>query len=306
MTKNAIIVLCEEAIFIWAIPPLLPQPPDFSDHNLTTVPPLFTIALPDDFAFHPERIRWNTISPWYCGSSQHLYFDMYCRDSKLHRFQVMLEPDLSTASLHVINTDEPIPHDLSYVYLQDYMICEDALVSCWFYLDHGDQCGVYTGLTSARFADIIPQGGPASQMLLPDVSHQYDLFLCPASARFVLLVSSRNSIIVLDYFWYILIIWEMQLDLTDCYFNNCCNLERTFLFKYHKSSIIITIRISYGSDCLGYACPQNSTISIESKHDIPVTDTPHHRCMIVPHHPIPLLRFSLRRIVALYWCPWCY
>ena len=48
----------------------------------------------------------------------------------------MLKPDLSSASLHVINTYEPTPHDYRYItYRDDCRICEDTLVSCWAYED---------------------------------------------------------------------------------------------------------------------------------------------------------------------------
>ena len=201
------IVLCEEAVLIWAIPPLLPQPPNFFDHNPTHVPsPLFTIPFPEGIALYPARMGWNTISSWYFGSSQPLYFDTLCPGSKLNRFQIILKPDLSTASLHVINTFELTPHDFNYVSFQDYRICEDTLVSCWSYYDGGwggppSQCGVYTGLTSARFADVISHGGPAAKMLLPEIGSSKYLshFLCPASGRFVLLDSS-DTVAVLDLF----------------------------------------------------------------------------------------------------------
>ena len=115
----------------------------------------------------------------------------------------MLKPDLSTASLHVINTPERTPHDFTYVRFKSYKVCEDTLVSCWVYTD-GDpggqyQCGVYTGLTSARFADVIPHGGSASKMLFPDIGREYLLFSCPESGRFVLM-KSNNSVTVVDLF----------------------------------------------------------------------------------------------------------
>jgi hypothetical protein len=110
----------------------------------------------------------------------------------------MLKPDLSTASLHFINTFEPSPHDLRNVIFDDYNICEDAVVSLWL-RDSPFQSGVYTGLTSARFANIISQGGPAAKMLLPDIGHVYRPYPCPASGRFVLLDAS-DSVTVYDFF----------------------------------------------------------------------------------------------------------
>ena len=198
-TKTSVIVLCEEAVLIWAIPPLSPRPPDFFHHNPPHMPPpLFTIQFPP---LHHARLRWNRISSWYFGSSHPLYFDMICQGSKFLRFQIMLKSDLSTASLQFINTSELSPYDFDYVFFQDFRICEDTLVSCWFYDDHDDpdqyQCGVYTGLTS-RFA-VISHGGPATKMLLPNIGRRFLLFSCPASGRFVL-VDSTNSVSVVDLF----------------------------------------------------------------------------------------------------------
>ena len=62
-TKTAVIVLCEDAVLIWAIPPLSPQPPDFFDHNPPHVPPLFSIPFPDGIELRPELIQWNTSHP---------------------------------------------------------------------------------------------------------------------------------------------------------------------------------------------------------------------------------------------------
>jgi hypothetical protein len=204
-TKTAVIVLYEEAILIWAIPPLSHQPPDFSDHNPTHIAPLFTIPFPGEIVFRHELIRWKTISSWYFGSSHPLYFDMLCQNSKLHRFQIVLKPDLSTASLHVINTSELVPHNFNFVNFEDYRFCEDTLVSCWIFddLPYPYQCGVYMGLTSDHFASIISHGSAATKMLLPYIGHGYRPFLCPASGRFVLLVrdsSNTSSVVVLDFF----------------------------------------------------------------------------------------------------------
>ena len=201
-TETAIIFLCQKAILIWAIPTLSPQlDSSFLDDIPTHNPPLlFTIPFPDGIP--SNCIACYTVSSWYFGSSRPLYFNIICADSKLHRLQVMLKPDLSSASLHVINTYEPTPHDFRYVTLQDYMICEDTLVSYWV-REGGNgskhECGIYTGLTSARSTNVISNGSPGVKMLLPDIGLDYCLSLCPASGRFVRLDSS-NSVAVLDFF----------------------------------------------------------------------------------------------------------
>ena len=197
-TKTAVIVLREEAILIWAIPPLSSQPPDFFDDNPTFIPPpLFIITFPDEISFRSDLIGWNTISSWYFGS---LYFDMLCQDFKLHRFQIILEPDLSTASLHLIYAHTP--HGFGHVSFEDYRICEDTLVSCWIYYDQRHEnfpCGVYTGPTSARSSNVISHGGPAAKMLLPDIGCDFRLYLCPASGRSARLDRS-NNVAILDFF----------------------------------------------------------------------------------------------------------
>jgi len=109
---------------------------------------------------------------------------------------MILETDLSTASLDVISAHEPNPHDFYYVFFQDYRICEDTLVTCWFYVDRRY---IYTGLTSPRFTNLISPGGPAAKMLLPDIGHNYALFFCPASGRFVRL-DKTNTVTILDFF----------------------------------------------------------------------------------------------------------
>ena len=208
-TKTAVIMLSEVAVLIWSIPAQSPQPPDFFDHDPIHIPPLFTIPFPNNIQLRvqPEFIKWNPISSWYFGSSQPLYFDMLCRYSRLHRFQIMLEPDLSTASLHVVHISEPIPYDFNHVIFQEYRICEDTLVSCWFndlsyYNGRRDRyrCGVYTGSTSARLANAISHGRhPAAKMLLPDIGLARFPYWCPASGRFVLKDSSHR-VAVLDLF----------------------------------------------------------------------------------------------------------
>ena len=204
-TKTAVIVLHEKEILIWAIPPLSPQPPDFFDHHPIHIPPLFIIPILVDIEIDTDFIEWNTISYWYFGSSQPLYCDLLVQDSTIHRFQIVIEPDLSTASLHFINTPEITPH--GNVHLPAYMICEDTLVSYFMVsnynldtLQHQYQTSLYIGSTTATGNGIISHGG-AANMLLPDIGHGFDLFLCPASGRFVRVEYDDSvGIAVLDFF----------------------------------------------------------------------------------------------------------
>ena len=121
---------------------------------------------------YSEVFEWITTSPWYFGSPHPLYFDMLCQDSKFHRFKLIVEPDLSDASLHVINTSQLTLREHDYANFQSLRICEDTLVSLW---DSSNDCRVYSGLTSAHFtADDFSQWIKGS-----------NYSLCPASGRFV-------------------------------------------------------------------------------------------------------------------------
>jgi hypothetical protein len=126
---------------------------------------------------------------WLFASS---LFRMLCQ-GLLHRFKLIVKLDLSDASLHVINTFQRTTHNFDYTSFESYRICEDTLVSFWEYVLPGTyQCGLYTGLTSARFADVISHDGPATRMLLSDVGYNFRLFSCSASGRFVVLDKSNN------------------------------------------------------------------------------------------------------------------
>ena len=148
-------------------------------------------------------MEWKSIRSWYFDFSHPLYFDRLCQDSNLQRFQIILKPDLTSASLCVINTAEVTSHDIDHVTFEDYSICEDTLVTCWTYSDSDrdqHQCGVYTGLTSPPSANSISHGGPVAKMLLPNIWDHCVLFLCPASGQFVHLDYETNVIAVLRFF----------------------------------------------------------------------------------------------------------
>ncbi|KAF8801201.1 hypothetical protein BYT27DRAFT_7245340 [Phlegmacium glaucopus] len=101
-TQTAIIVLYEEAILIWAIPPLSPQTPNFYDKDHPQFLPLFTIPFPHGPAV---TFEWRTMSSWYIGSSQPLYFDkVYEGGTQVQCFKIVIKPDLSDATLHIIYT----------------------------------------------------------------------------------------------------------------------------------------------------------------------------------------------------------
>jgi hypothetical protein len=143
-----------------------------------------------------------TLSSWYFGSWDSVYFDILFRDSKLQRFKVIVKPDLSDASLQFINTSEITSDDLmkfleAYrdINHDGYRICEDALVNLWnnsFTSNFVNMSGAYTGLTSAPFTNIVTRWDGEVDSL------------CPTSGRFVYCTDSDDgdggpTVIVADF-----------------------------------------------------------------------------------------------------------
>jgi hypothetical protein len=170
------------------MPPLSPpsQPSDFRhflDNNSTHIPPLLKIPFPDGILRRTPILTWFKISSWYFGSWESLYFDIVYTDSKLQRFKIIVKPDLSDVSLHVINRSEIISNDLMrssdpYNICDGYMICDDALVCFW---NDRKTWGAYTGLTSAPFTNVVTRCNGLIDSL------------CPASGRFVDCIYSSDG-----------------------------------------------------------------------------------------------------------------
>ena len=140
------------------------------------------------------------VSHWYFRSWESFYFDMLYKGSKLQRFKITIKPDLSDASLHVINMPEIIPvgllGSLLYRSCTEYRICEDALVCFSTRIDRkGSRWGAYVGLTSAPFTNVV-----TGMRWNGDIDS-----LCPASGRFVYCTDDGNRglfhrIVVVDLF----------------------------------------------------------------------------------------------------------
>ena len=187
--------MCEEGILVWGIPPLSPQAPDFLDKNPTHIPLLFRVPFPGDLVCKKYLNDWKMISNWYSGSSQPLYFDAFCRDLKLYGFEIVIEPDLSDASLRIMNISQLTLSD--HLIIQPYSICEDNLVSCW-HIGVADlkHCKVHVRTNT-------PSRGPTStvlNVLLPNTRNVYStLSSCPASGRFVHLDKTNCNLVVADF-----------------------------------------------------------------------------------------------------------
>ena len=204
-------------MLIWAIPSLSP-PSDLPDRFLDNNPaPLFKIPFPAGIVHHHHQIfKILTVSSWYFGSWESLYFDIISqKKSEPQRYKINIKPDLSDASLHVIKMYNPFSDDSTaplLVGLRDcdgYRICDGALVYFGnnddYYLNFLDSCA---GLTRTS--------APSSKFFFTDMINCWnhkaysDIFsiksICPASGRFVhyrTYVSSRGNydkIIIVDLF----------------------------------------------------------------------------------------------------------
>jgi hypothetical protein len=176
--KTAIFVFCQEGILIWAIPPLSPQPSDSID-ILPLKIPFPNSSVPHDL----EIFKWITVTPWYFDSCESFYFDVLYTNSKLQRFKIIIKPDLSDSSIHVINMPEVISDKkvTSRLELDEdcpghYRICDGALVYFW---NNPRLWETFTGMTSAPFANIFSRWILVNQVV-EDVES-----LCPASGRYV-------------------------------------------------------------------------------------------------------------------------
>ena len=100
---------------------------------------------------------------------------IYHEMEKIQRLKLVIKPDLSDTSLHVIHIPEFIPDELAEAidairHSEGYKICEDALV--YFWNNHRTWVG-YTGLTSPPFTKFLTRWDGQVKTL------------CPTSGRFV-------------------------------------------------------------------------------------------------------------------------
>ena len=153
-----------------------PQPSDFRDYFLDKtpphIPPLFKIPYLNGIVPNYRFFGRITVASWYFGTA---YFDIY-RDSKLQRFEIIIKPDLSDASLHLVNIPEIFgKNDFNFRGCEEYGIRGDALVFFW---NNRETWGTFTGLTSAPSTNVMKRW-------TRNVSgHRKVKSLCPASGRF--------------------------------------------------------------------------------------------------------------------------
>jgi hypothetical protein len=204
-----IIVLNDQEVLVWGIPPLSPHPPDLLNDNPTHISPLLKTSLPDDITRNSELILWETILNWYAGSSQSIHLGVSAEDwDSNHNVKIVIKPDLSDISLHVINTCQLAP-DFHTLYPR-YHILEDHTHVSQAYLMDDHEGMIYIRSTSSPPSNIISSESPIFLKLsLPGVeAHSMSTSSCPASGRFVYIprddtLEDNLEIVVVDFLEYV-------------------------------------------------------------------------------------------------------
>jgi hypothetical protein len=199
-----IIVLCNHKVLVWGIPPLSPHPPDFLNDNPPISPPLKT-SLPDHIARKYKRIRWEEILDWYAGSSQSIHlgiseFSVEDLDLNIHNVKIVIKPDLSDISIHVINTCQLAP-DFHTILYPKYHILEDHTHVSQAHLVDAHEGMICIRSTSSPPSNIISPERPIFLKLsLPGLGGLRGSTSCPASGRFVYFLGNNfHEIVVVDF-----------------------------------------------------------------------------------------------------------
>ena len=198
-----IIVLCNDKVLIWGIPPLSPHPPDLLNNNPTPISPLLKTSLPNDITRNSKYILWEGILDWYAGSSQSIHLGVSDRflDLTIHNVEIVIKPDLSDISLYVINTCQLAPN-FHGIMLPQYHILEDHIHVSEINVFDSYEKEIYIRSTSSRPPDIIsPESPIVLKLSIPDIPATPAS--CPTSGRFVYLPRDNyRTIVVADYLKY--------------------------------------------------------------------------------------------------------
>jgi hypothetical protein len=110
---------------------------------------------------------------------------MLREDDTFVRFQIIIEDDLTSSALHLVNILE-VNCDYLQNMTKDCNICESYLFSCQLYDDslpgrsrHHDSTSTFYFSASCSI--------PIAKVILPDIGDTYHLLSCPASGRLLIL-----------------------------------------------------------------------------------------------------------------------
>ena len=136
------------------------------------------------------------ILDWYAGSLQSIHLGVSTNVSNIHDVEIVIKPDLSDISLHVINTWQVAPGFQPLLRVQ-YHIFEDHTHVSQAYVMNDRKGKMHIWSTSSRPPNVISPESPIILTLsLPRV---YAITSsCPASGRFVY-VNFSHKIVVLDF-----------------------------------------------------------------------------------------------------------
>ena len=201
-----IIVLCNHQVLVWGIPPLSPHPPDFLNRNPTHISPLLETSLPHDIARNSARILWESILNWYPGSSQSIHLGVSADDwDSSHDVKIVIKPDLSDISLHVVNTCQLAPDFPTTLYPQ-YHILEDHTLVSEVYVENDERRICIRSMSSPKV--ISPESPIVLKLLVPGLE-AHSSTSCPASGRFVYFQQQDHpyddsfEIVVVDFLKYV-------------------------------------------------------------------------------------------------------
>ena len=198
-----IIVLHNRQILIWGVPPLSPHhPPDFHNDNPTHISPLLKTSLPDDITRNSKRIRWEMILDWYADSLQSIHLGVSTEVLNMHHVEIVIKPDLSDISLHVIHTWQLAPGFHTILWPQ-YHIFEDYTHVSQAYVMNDRKGKMHIWSTSSRPPNVISPESPITltlslpgALLIPSPSS--------ASGRFVYVPRNpSHDIVVVDFLKYV-------------------------------------------------------------------------------------------------------
>ena len=157
--------------------------------------------MPDDITRNSEHFRWETILNWYVGSSPSIHTGVLAKDLDLniHNVKIVIKPDLSDISLHVINTCQLTP-GLRSILIPQYHILEDHTHVSEV---HVSEVGV-TNNDNEIYIRSTPESPIFLRLSLPGLGALNMSTSCPASGRVVHFAPNNlHQIVVVDFLKYV-------------------------------------------------------------------------------------------------------
>ena len=143
------------------------------------------------------------ISEWHSVSLQSIHLGILCHAFKLHDCKIVIKPDLSDISLHIVNTFQLTADEFNTMLQERYNVCEDTHISCgpgkFFPQNHQRRIHIRSrpshpsNVRTPRCPVILNVSLPGSRFCSQSS--------CPASGRFVHLDMNDNNhrIVIVDF-----------------------------------------------------------------------------------------------------------